>query len=441
MSHAAAVGWLYSGLQVMHPGEVASAHAHSASALRFIMEGEGAYTIVDGHKMTLGANDFVLTPNGTWHEHGVSGDGTPCIWQDGLDIPLVNTLEANFYVVHPDLQQSVGYPVDDMTHTWGNPGLRPAGAEWSKGYSPLLKYEWGPTYEALQRYGKATDGSPYDGVLMNYVNPVTGGPVMQTIGASMQMLRPGESTRAHRHTGSFIYQVAKGSGHSIIDGKRFDWKERDIFCVPSWAWHEHVNASASEDACLFTFNDLPVMHALGLYREEAFGDNGGRQPARSLGDNRVRLVTYRSTIEAAARLGAVVDDLVVDVEEAGPHAGISLPVIDARLHRSRAAGAGGPQEDIERRQGYLAGRRRIAAGECQAAGADPASAQEHLWHRPQLCRARRGIRRARSTRQRTCPSSPSSSRSRRPASSGRTTPSITTRRSRSSSTGKSSLPS
>ena len=120
--HAAAVGWLYSGLQVMHPGEVASAHAHSASALRFIMEGEGAYTIVDGHKMTLGANDFVLTPNGTWHEHGVSSDGTPCIWQDGLDIPLVNALEANFYAVHPELQQSVGHPVDDMR----TPGAIPA---------------------------------------------------------------------------------------------------------------------------------------------------------------------------------------------------------------------------------------------------------------------------------------------------------------------------
>ena len=92
--HAAAVGWLYSGLQVMHPGEVATAHAHSASALRFIMEGEGAYTIVDGHKMTLGANDFVLTPNGTWHEHGVEATGSACIWQDGLDIPLVNALEA-----------------------------------------------------------------------------------------------------------------------------------------------------------------------------------------------------------------------------------------------------------------------------------------------------------------------------------------------------------
>ena len=274
---AAAVGWLYSGLQVMHPGEVASAHKHSASALRFIMEGTGAYTIVDGHKITLGANDFVLTPNGTWHEHGVDPSGTPCIWQDGLDIPLVNALEANFYAVHPDLQQAVGHPVDDMAGTWGNPGLRPAGEAWAQGYSPLLKYEWGPTYEALQRYAKATDGSPFDGVLMSYVNPATGGPVMQTIGASMQLLRPGERTKSHRHTGSFVFQVAKGQGHSIIDGKRFDWQERDIFCVPSWAWHEHANASASDDACLFTFNDLPVMHALGLWREEAFGDNGGQQ--------------------------------------------------------------------------------------------------------------------------------------------------------------------
>lgn len=278
---AAAVGWLYSGLQVMHPGERASAHRHSASALRFIMEGEGAYTIVDGHKMTLGRNDFVLTPNGTWHEHAVAEEGTPCIWQDGLDIPLVNCLEANFYEVHPDLAQATNYPVDDMTKTWGNPGLLPqshfGGEPWAKGYSPMLKYEWAPTYEALSKQAAVTDGSPFDGVLMEYVNPATGGPVMQTIGASMQMLRPGEATRAHRHTGSYLYQCCKGSGHSVINGQRFDWTERDIFCVPSWAWHEHANASDSEDACLFCFNDLPVMRKLGLYREEALAENGGHQ--------------------------------------------------------------------------------------------------------------------------------------------------------------------
>jgi gentisate 1,2-dioxygenase len=279
---AAAVGWLYSGLQVMHPGERASAHRHSASALRFIMEGEGAYTIVDGHKMTLGRNDFVLTPNGTWHEHAVAEDGTPCIWQDGLDIPLVNCLEANFYEVHPDLAQATNFPVDDMTKTWGNPGLLPGSHfgndAWSHGYSPMLKYEWAPTYDALSKLAAVSDGSPYDGVLMEYVNPATGGPVMQTIGASMQMLRPGETTKAHRHTGSYLYQCCKGSGHSVINGKRFDWTERDIFCVPSWAWHEHHNASASEDACLFCFNDLPVMRKLGLYREEALAENDGHQP-------------------------------------------------------------------------------------------------------------------------------------------------------------------
>jgi gentisate 1,2-dioxygenase len=277
---AAAVGWLYSGLQVMHPGEVASAHAHSASALRFIMEGTGAYTVVDGHKMTLGARDFVLTPNGTWHEHGVEANGSPCIWQDGLDIPLVNALEANFYAVHPKIQQEdSGYAVDDMTKAWGNPGLRPASDAWSKGYSPMFKYEWEPTYESLQKYAVATEGSPFDGILMNYVNPVTGGHVMQTIGASMQLLRPGEKTTAHRHTGSVLYQAAKGSGYSIVAGKRLEWQERDIFCVPSWAWHEHGNASHGEDACLFSFNDFPVIESLGLYREEAYGDNAGHQAA------------------------------------------------------------------------------------------------------------------------------------------------------------------
>jgi gentisate 1,2-dioxygenase len=273
---AAAVGWLYTGLQVMNPGEKASAHRHSSSALRFIMEGRGAYTIVDGHEVTLGRNDFVLTPNGTWHEHGVAPDGTVCIWQDGLDIPLVNAMEANFFEVHPHLAQAVAHPVDDTSAIFGAPALRPEGAAWGKPHSPLLKYEWGPTYEALRRHAAAAPGSNFDGTLMHYVNPLTGGPVMPTIGAAMQLLRPGERTRAHRHTGSAVYQAAKGSGFSIVGGRRFDWTERDIFCVPSWAWHEHANASASEDACLFQFNDLPVIRALGLWREEALA--GGHQP-------------------------------------------------------------------------------------------------------------------------------------------------------------------
>ncbi|PHM45026.1 NADPH dehydrogenase [Xenorhabdus mauleonii] len=272
-----AVGLLYSGLQTMQPGESASAHAHSSSALRFIMEGRGAYTIVDGQKMLLEENDFVLTPNGTWHEHGVEPDGSQCIWQDGLDIPLVNTLEASFYKVHPELRQAVTEPVNSSIALWGAPALRPQNVGWDKPYSPLFRYQWGPTYEALQRYASIAEGSPFDDILMHYTNPLTGGHVMPTLGASMQLLRPGFVGKAHRHTGSFIYQVAKGQGYSIINGQRFDWQKRDIFCVPSWAFHEHVNTSQTEDACLFCFNDLPVIQALQLYYEEALHDNGGHQ--------------------------------------------------------------------------------------------------------------------------------------------------------------------
>ncbi|WP_375394648.1 cupin domain-containing protein [uncultured Sphingomonas sp.] len=277
----AAVGFLYTGLQVMNAGEVASSHRHSASALRFIMEGEGAYTVVDGTEITLGANDFVLTPNGTWHEHGVREGGTACIWQDGLDIPLMNALDANFYEVHPELAQARTEPVDASTSIWGHPGLRPAGQEWSRRYSPLLRYEWARTYEALNDYARVSDGSRFDGIHFDFVNPVTGGAVMPTMGASMQMLRPGERTQAHRQVGSFVFQCARGSGSAVIGGRHYAFGERDIFCVPSWTFHEFANGSQSEDLCLFSFHDLPVIRALGLYREEAYGENDGHQPVLS----------------------------------------------------------------------------------------------------------------------------------------------------------------
>ena len=274
---SAACGWLFSGLQTMKAGERAGAHRHAASALRFIMEGSGAYTIVDGHKVELGARDFVLTPNGTWHEHGILETGTECIWQDGLDIPLTNCLEANFYEVHPNDYQTTNIPMNDSVMTYGGPALLPQTDKWDKPYSPLLKYSWEPTYDALLNYAKISEGSPHDGLIMRYTNPQTGGHPMMTMGASMQMLLPSQHTKAHRHTGNVIYNVAKGSGYSIIGGKRFDWTERDIFCVPAWTWHEHCNTSESDDACLFSFNDFPVMEKLGFWAEQALEDNDGHQ--------------------------------------------------------------------------------------------------------------------------------------------------------------------
>ena len=278
---SAACGLLFSGIQVMRPGERAPGHRHGASALRFIMEGAGGYTIVDGHHVDLGERDFVLTPNGTWHDHGVAEDGEICLWQDGLDIPLTNALEANWYETHPDDYQTTLFPINDSANTFGSVGLLPTSYKWDRAYSPLLRYGWDETYEALQRAESAGVETEHDGVIMRFVNPHTGGHVMATMGASMQMLRPGEVTKAMRRTGNVIYQVAKGSGYSVIGGKRFDWKEKDIFCVPSWAWREHANASASEDACLFSFNDFPVIEKLAFERSEALVENDGHQHVTS----------------------------------------------------------------------------------------------------------------------------------------------------------------
>jgi gentisate 1,2-dioxygenase len=273
---SAAVGWLYTGIQVTRPGESTSAHRHRASALRFIMEGAGGYTVVDGNKIMLEVNDFVITPNSTWHEHGVEAGGKTCIWQDGLDIPLVNALEANDYAVF-DGKQPLTAPVNHLPLSYGGAGLIPADSDWNKPYSPLFKYSWKNVYPALLEASSVNEGSEYDGVFMQYSNPKTGGHVMQTMGASMQLLRPSFHGKAHKHTGSFVYQCAKGHGYSIIGGKRYDWKERDIFCVPSWTYHEHVNLSETEDACLFSFNDLPVIESLGLYQEKIYAENGGFQ--------------------------------------------------------------------------------------------------------------------------------------------------------------------
>jgi gentisate 1,2-dioxygenase len=235
---SAAAGLLYTGVQIMNPGEFTSAHRHQASALRFIMEGRGAYTVVDGERLALGPRDLVLTPNGTWHDHGIEAGGTQCVWQDGLDIPLMNALDANFFEVHPDVVQK------PSTLSREN---------WSKPYSPVFLYKWDESYAAVMRAGR-----------YEYANPLTGGPIMPTMGARLDRIE-GE-TKPLRHTGSMIYQVAAGRGWSEIGGQRFEWEEKDIFCVPSWTLYRHGSPGT---AVLFSFNDLPAMRSLALYRESA----------------------------------------------------------------------------------------------------------------------------------------------------------------------------
>ena len=270
---------LWAGFQYLMPGEVAPAHRHSVAAIRFVIQGKGAFTTVDGDRCVMGPGDLVLTPPWTWHDHGNESD-EPMIWLDGLDLQLVADLEGVFYEMFPKETQPLTKPVGDSERRYSLGQLRPS---WEKSvgpFSPLLHYRWEQTAEALRRLATVA-ASPFDDVAMEYINPHTGGPIMPTLGCGIQLLRPGVRPRAHRHTGSVVYLVFAGSGVSVINGQRFDWTKGDLFVVPTWAWHEHASAPGQE-AMLFSVQDRPAMEALGLYREQAYEEHDGHQPVSSV---------------------------------------------------------------------------------------------------------------------------------------------------------------
>ena len=261
---------LITGVQMILPGEVAYAHRHTPDALRFIIEGRGAETTVEGEKIRVEPGDLVLTPSWLLHDHG-NDSQEPVTWMDALDVPLVNLLDVSFFEQFKGWKQDLKKSADDSSKRYGSGTLSPS---WQKPAahenSPLLIYRWGPTLHALRQLAEV-DASPYDDVALEYRNPFTGRPVMASISCCIQLLRPGVRTSAHRHTSSVVYFVVRGRGHSLINGERFDWKERDFLVLPNWAWHEHANESSSEDAILFSVSDRPVLDALGLYREERRG--------------------------------------------------------------------------------------------------------------------------------------------------------------------------
>jgi gentisate 1,2-dioxygenase len=263
-----ATNTLTANIQVVMPGEIARAHRHTAAALRLIIESQGGYTVVNGQRIPMRPGDLVLTPNWTWHDHANDSD-TPMLWLDGLDSPLIRMLECGFREEYKEESQPVGEGADPSFAKYGAGGLRPA---WEPApttkHSPLWHYPYTQARAALERLAAEGAGNPFDGVIMEYTNPVNGGPAMPTIGCYVQLLRPGEHTQAHRHTSSAAFHVVEGSGYSVVDGQQLDWEDKDVFCVPGWAFHEHVN-TGDRPAILFSHTDVPVMRSLDLYREEA----------------------------------------------------------------------------------------------------------------------------------------------------------------------------
>lgn len=254
---------LYAGLQLILPGEVAPAHRHTQSALRFVIEGEGAYTAVDGERTTMHPGDFVITPSWTWHDHGNDSD-RPMVWLDGLDIPMVSFFGASFAEKWPEDSQPISRPEGDSLARYGQ-GLMPEGYEARSHTSPVFNYPYDRTREALETMRREQEWDPAQGLKLNYVNPVTGDFAMPTIGTFMQLLPKGFGGIAYRATDATVFSVVEGTGSIEIGDETFTFGPRDHFVAPSWVPYR---ISAKEDCVIFSFSDRPVQQKLDFWREQ-----------------------------------------------------------------------------------------------------------------------------------------------------------------------------
>lgn len=253
---------LYAGLQLILPGEVAPSHRHTQSALRLIVEGTGAYTAVEGERVTMHPGDFIITPSWTWHDHGSGADG-PVVWLDGLDIPLVRFLDCGFAENLGAEVQPLARPDGDALARFGA-NLLPIDWTPTGAASPLFAYPYARSREALYQLSRGGDPDAVHGIRMQFVNPATGGPAIPTIGTTIQWLPAGFSGAAYRCTDGTVFHVIEGHGECRLEGAALRFGPRDTFVVPSWTGHCLV---AYEECVLFAFSDRPVQRALGLWRE------------------------------------------------------------------------------------------------------------------------------------------------------------------------------
>ena len=269
---------LYAGLQLILPGEVAPSHRHTQSALRFVVEGSGAWTAVDGERTTMRPGDFIITPSWTWHDHGSDAAG-PVVWLDGLDIPMLRFFDAGFAENGANPEQAIHRREGTTLARWGH-NLAPVRERPPHGAtSPIFSYPYERTREALATLERDAPIDEWDGVKLRYVNPATGGAPMPTMATFMQRLPPGFRGRPWRQTDGTVFSVVEGHGRLEVGsasnaGDRhwsFDFGPRDHLVVPSW---HTARLASDEGAVLFSFSDRPVHQALGIHREERLPGSG-----------------------------------------------------------------------------------------------------------------------------------------------------------------------
>src|SRR6185295_197480 len=202
--------------QMIMTGEKARSHRHTPNALRLVIDAEpGAYTVVNGEKLSMMPGDVLLTPNWCWHGHG--NDSRACAyWLDVLDVPLVQLLDPMFFEPHPDeFETEVVVPNASLMH-----------------------FPWADTERRLAEAGKAANGNPAEIALGGQGDQTS---ALDTMALSMTELKAGQATAPRKVMANSVLGVAKGSGTTEVEGITLSWSRGDVIVVP--AWHEHLHRS------------------------------------------------------------------------------------------------------------------------------------------------------------------------------------------------------
>ena len=113
---------LWAAIQYLLPGENAPEHRHTQHAFRFVLEGEGVWTVVGGDPVAMRRGDFLPQAGWNWHAHH-NATSEPMAWIDGLDIPLQYITEAQFFELGRDEISDRG-----EDHPRALPGRAPLGS-------------------------------------------------------------------------------------------------------------------------------------------------------------------------------------------------------------------------------------------------------------------------------------------------------------------------
>ena len=255
---------LFAGIQLILPGEIAPAHRHVSSAIRFVLDGEGAYTAVEGEKATMSPGDFLITANWAPHDHGNPSD-KPMMWLDVLDAPTINHFETSFAEHFDEKMQNTSRGEGDSLDRYGS-GVLPDGAPVHLKRSPVINYTYARTRPILERMKQSGDIDKHHGARVRYANPINGGWALPTMGAYLALLPTGFKGAPYRSTDGMIFVCAEGRGSTKVGDQVFEWERNDVFVIPPWTRYNHT---ADKESVLFSISDRPMQEALGIWREEA----------------------------------------------------------------------------------------------------------------------------------------------------------------------------